>query len=163
MKSTIPRFNAQRMLMDYIEKLYLPAQEQRRALEANGAEKARNLAQWKHRVREAWSGVSIQLMLQPPAHIYYDEPIVLRVRAKLNGLQADDVRLECLLGREEDGAFDVRQHALLQATGEVDGEYTEFAIDLAPELSGLQYYRLRMYPCNDDLSHPFELGCMIWI
>ena len=94
MKSTIPRFNSQRMLMDYIGKLYLPAQEQRRALEANGAEKARNLAQWKHRVREAWSGVSIQLMLQPPAHIFYDEPIVLRVRAKLNGLQADDVRLD---------------------------------------------------------------------
>ena len=163
MKSTIPRFNSQRMLMDYIGKLYLPAQEQRRALEANGAEKARNLAQWKHRVREAWSGVSIQLMLQPPAHIFYDEPIVLRVRAKLNGLQADDVRLECLLGREEVGGFDVRQRALLQATGEVDGEYTEFAIDLPPELSGLQYYRLRMYPYNDDLSHPFELGCMIWI
>ena len=163
MKSTIPRFNAQRMLMDYIRKLYLPAQQQRRALEANGAEKARGLAQWKHRVREAWSGVSIQLMLQPPAHIYYDEPIVLRVRAKLNGLQAEDVRLECLLGREEAGAFNVKQHAVLQATGEVEGEHTEFAIDLPPEIAGLQYYKLRMYPYNEALSHPFELGCMIWI
>ena len=34
-------------------------------LETNGAEEARRLAQWKHRIREAWPGVSMQLMLQP--------------------------------------------------------------------------------------------------
>jgi starch phosphorylase len=32
-----------------------------------------------------------------------------------------------------------------------------------PEIAGLQYYKLRMYPYNESLSHPFELGCMIWI
>ena len=52
---------------------------------------------------------------------------------------------------------------MLQATGEVEGEHTEFAIDLPPEIAGLQYYKLRMYPYNAALSHPFELGCMIWI
>jgi starch phosphorylase len=163
MKSTIPRFNAQRMLMDYVQKLYAPAQSQRRKLEANGAQLARDLAAWKHRVREAWPGVSVQLMLQPPAHLYHDEEIVLHVRAKLNGLQAEDVRLECLFGREDaDGELDVRQRAEMPATG-VDGEYTEFAIELPPDIAGLQYYKLRMYPFNDALSHPLELGCMIWV
>jgi len=27
----------------------------------------------------------------------------------------------------------------------------------------LQYYKLRMYPYNDALCHPFEMGFMIWI
>ena len=92
MKSTIPRFNAQRMLMDYVRKLYWPARQQRRRMEANGAELERRLAAWKRRVRAAWPGVSVDLMLQPPAHLYCDEEICLRVRADLNGLEAGDVR-----------------------------------------------------------------------
>ncbi len=163
MKSTIPRFNSQRMVRDYVTKLYWPAREQRRRMEANGAELARSLAAWKQRVRAAWPGVIMQLMLQPPAHLYHDDKIDLRVRAELNGLQADDVRLECLLGSNDAaGEFVVSQKAELRATGG-DERYTEFGIDLVPEIAGLQYYKLRMYPCNEALSHPFELGCMIWI
>jgi starch phosphorylase len=167
MKSTIPRFNAQRMLRDYVKKLYWPAQEQRRKLQANGSELARGLAQWKQRVRDAWPGVNMQLMLQPPAQLYHDAEILLKVRADLNGLCGSDVKLECLLGRADaqgngDGDFEVVQVVELPATGE-DGNHTEFEIALAPEISGKQYYKLRMYPFNDVLSHPFELGCMIWI
>ena len=163
MKSTIPRFNAQRMLRDYVHMLYRPAQSQRRKLEANGMELARHLAEWKRRVRGAWPGVSMQLMVQPPAHLYHDDKILLRVRANLNGLEATDVKLECLFGREGlDGDIDVKQVAELSSIGG-DGDATEFEIDLAPEIPGLQYYKLRMYPFNDALSHPFELGCMIWV
>ena len=163
MKSTIPRFNSQRMLMDYVKKFYWPAQQQRRKLDANGAELARSLSAWKQRVRHAWPGVALELMLQPPAHLYHDDEIVLRVRARLNGLQAQDVQLECLLGREQPGGeLEVMQSAEIPAAG-ADGEYTEFAIGLKPEIAGLQYYKLRMYPYNEAMSHPFELGCMIWI
>ena len=101
--------------------------------------------------------------MQPPAHLHHDDQIMLRVRARLNGLHAGDVKLECLLGRElVSGEFQVQQTAQLPSTGEEDG-YTLFAIDLDPELAGLQYYKLRMYPYNDAQSHPFELGAMIWI
>ena len=46
---------------------YWPARQQRRRLEANGAQLARELAAWKHRARKAWSGVRMELMLMPPA------------------------------------------------------------------------------------------------
>ena len=163
MKSTIPRFNSQRMLRDYVQQLYLPAQNQRRKLEANGAEMARNLACWKQRVRDAWPGVHMQLMVQPPGHLYQDETILLRVQADLNGLAAGDVRLECQLGRGgADQAFEVLQRAAIPAI-QTQGEHTLFEIELRPEIAGLQSYKLRMYPYNEALSHPFELGCMIWI
>ena len=163
MKSTIPRFNAQRMLRDYVTKLYWPARQQRRKMEANGAELARSLAEWKQRVRHAWHGVSMQLMFQPPAHLYHDEKILLQVSAQLNGLQAADVKLECLFGSDDqDGEFQVAQRAELLAVGQ-DDAVTRFEIELEPDIPGLQYYKLRMYPYNDSLSHPFELGCMIWI
>jgi len=163
MKSTIPRFNSQRMLRDYVTKLYWPARQQRRKLEANGAEVARSLAAWKHRVRNAWPGVSMELMLMPPAHLYHDDKIELRVRAQLNGLQPGDVRLECLLGSQDAGGeFVVAQKVELEATGG-DAQFTDFGIEVTPEIAGLQYYKLRMYPFNEALSHPFEMGFMIWI
>jgi len=163
MKSIIPRFNAQRMLRDYVTRLYLPAQRQRRRLVADDSRLARSLADWKRRVREAWSGVSMELILQPPAHLYHDEMILLRVRANLNGLEAGDVRLECLLGRENpERGFEVRQSVQIPCVGESEG-YSRFEIEVAPEIAGLQCYKLRMYPYNELLSHPFELGCMIWI
>jgi starch phosphorylase len=151
------------MLRDYVTKLYWPARQQRRKMEANGAEVARKLADWKHRVRSAWPGVSMELMLQPPAHLFHDDKISLRVRAALNGLQAGDVRLECLLGtNDSDGEFVVAQKVELETVG-ADDNYTNFAIDTVPAIAGLQYYKLRMYPYNEALSHPFELGFMIWI
>ncbi len=163
MKSTIPRFNSQRMLMDYVRKLYWPAQRQRRKLEADGAALARELATWKKRVADAWPGVTLQLMLQPPAHLYHDEKILLRARADLNGLAAEDVKLECLFGRRPpDGAFELKQRTELKAVGQ-DDHYTTFEIEMDPEIAGLQYYKLRMYPYNEALAHPFETGCMIWI
>ena len=163
MKSTIPRFNAQRMLMDYVRKLYWPARQQRRRLEANGAELARQLAAWKKRVRAAWPGVTLDLMLQPPAHLYCDEDIYLRVRADLNGLEAADVKLECLLGKlGPGGEFEVLQRAELPAVG-TEERYTAFEIQVRPEVPGLQHYQLRMYPHHELLSHPFEMGNMIWV
>jgi starch phosphorylase len=163
MQTTIPRFNAQRMLMDYVRNLYTPARKQRRRLEADQARDACRLAEWKARVRQAWPGVSLHLMLQPPAHLYHDEKILLRVRADLNGLAPQDVRLECLLGRQNAaGEFRVLQRAELPAVGE-DGRFTEFSVELLPEIAGLQQYKLRLFPHNELMSHPFELGCMIWL
>jgi glycogen phosphorylase len=163
MKSTIPRFNAQRMVRDYVRDFYAPARDQRLKLDADNASRARELAAWKQRVRDAWPAVTVELMVQPSAHLYHDEQIPLRVRAHLNGLQAQDVKLECLIGRETDsGDFDVQQTAFLPPTGEEDG-YTVFSIDLDPQLAGLQYYKLRLYPHNEAQSHRFELGAMIWI
>jgi starch phosphorylase len=162
MKSTIARFNAQRMLMDYVLKLYGPAQSQRRKLEANGAAPACDLARWKHRVAQCWPGVAMELLVQPASSLYVDEKIVLRVRARLNGLTGQDVRLECLLGERHGEQLQVVQTAALQVTAEND-ETTDFMLELIPEIAGLQHYQLRLYPCNEALSHPFETGLMIWI
>jgi starch phosphorylase len=151
------------MLRDYVTRLYHPAQSQRRKLEANGGDQARQLADWKRHVRSAWPGVRMELMLQSPAHLHYDDKIRLHVRAHLNGLRAQDVKLECLFGRDPDQEeTGILQVAHLECVGG-ENDSTEFEAEVTPEVAGMQYYRLRMYPCNEAMSHPFELGCMIWI
>ncbi len=162
MKTTIPHFNAQRMVMDYAQRLYAPAQQRHRELAADQAAPAAALARWKAHVRDCWPGVTIDLMVQPPGSLYADETILLRVRAHLNGLTKDDVTLECLLGHRDGESLEVLQTARLNPVQQ-DGDATLFELELSPEIPGLQHYKLRLYPSNDALSHRFETGCMLWI
>ncbi|ONF44114.1 alpha-glucan phosphorylase [Marinobacter lutaoensis] len=163
MKTITPRFNSQRMVMDYVERYYEPASAQGdRLLADNGAE-ARELAEWKARVRQAWSGVSLKVVGCVEELCRSDGSIALRVEADLNGLNAGDVRVECLVTPECTGSHDSPgpDRFLLTKASEQDGR-TVFETEVAPPYPGLQTLRLRMYPYHPALTHLFEMGCMLW-
>lgn len=163
MKSMMPRFNAMRMVRDYVQKFYLPAMQQHAKMLADDNAGAQQLAAWKRLVRECWPDVGVRLAETPPAQRFHGEPLPVRVLATLNGLDASDVVVECLLGKEEkDGRFFPLQRHALRAAG-TEGEETEFFADVRSDLPGLQYYKLRMYPHHPLLAHPFETGCMVWV
>ena len=163
MKSLIPRYNAQRMVMDYVMKLYGPANWQRRALGENGGAPARALAEWKARVSAAWPGVSVRFVDTPAEVLAAGDSLQLAVAVHLNGLEPEDLVVECLSGREGPEGFMVEQRTALKPTEDrVDGAVV-FHVDLLPPLTGLQQYQLRAYPYQATLSHPFETGRMLWL
>ncbi|MDX1593752.1 MAG: DUF3417 domain-containing protein, partial [Gammaproteobacteria bacterium] len=163
MKSLIPRFNAQRMVMDYVMKLYGPANWQRRALGADEGAPTRALAEWKARVANAWPSVRLHLVAPPADVVASGETLSLVVGVELAGLSPEDVVVECLTGSEGAEGFAVAQRTALKATGERDGEAVVYRVDLLPPLTGLQQFQLRAYPYHPDLGHPFETGRMLWL
>jgi starch phosphorylase len=165
MKSLIPHYNAQRMVVDYIRKFYGPARNQYKRLARDHAAPAKEVAQWKRKVRELWAGVTMRLTNEVATEIKYDETLFLRVSVGLNRLSQDDIVVECLLGTEDDeGDFTINNRYYLDPekhqTG--DGEVS-FSMALQPEECGLQIFKVRMYPFHPLLSHSFEMGCMIWL
>ncbi|HEY5791102.1 MAG TPA: alpha-glucan family phosphorylase, partial [Gammaproteobacteria bacterium] len=163
MKSLIPRFNAQRMVMDYVMKLYGPANWQRKALAEAEAAAARELAEWKARVRAAWPGVGLRLVGSPPEALPAGAKLPLAVAVTLNGLAPEDVVVEYLGGSERGEELSVHARTPLKPGGERDGDAVLYRVELEPPLPGLQHYRLRAYPYHRGLSHPFETGCMLWV
>ncbi|MHB8454792.1 MAG: alpha-glucan family phosphorylase [Acidiferrobacterales bacterium] len=164
MKSLLPRFNAERMVMDYIRNYYGRARKQRLILAANGFARAKDVAQWKKRVAASWPMVTMRRLDDAPTEIRSGTVLDIRVAAHLNGLGADDVLVECMVETQsEDGEF-VKRHSHIFTPGATDtaGE-TLFRLDLKPHLAGLQFYRIRMFPFHPSLAHRFETGCMIWI
>ena len=165
MKAILPQFNAQRMVMDYVRQFYGRAAVQSRKLRENNGKPAQDLAHWKLKVSQVWGGVSIQTTGDIPACIKAGDQLPLRVAVNLNGLSADDVRVECLAGTQDELGHLVVDHTyLFGSTGEKDNNGADmFELDMLPELAGLQYYKIRIYPYHPNLSHPFECGQMLWV
>jgi starch phosphorylase len=163
MQTILPRHSADRMLEDYIRQYYVPAIAHGRHLAADGGARARELTQWKAAVRGAWDGVRMQRLGEVPARIMVDAPLDLRVRVELNGLAAEHVRLECVLGEEDTfGRFHRRTCYPLQAVG-TDGNATVFALQEPMSEAGLYSYEVRLFPFHPALAHPFETGRMLWL
>jgi starch phosphorylase len=112
--------------------------------------------------------VRLRFASEPPATIRTGDPLPLEVAARLNGLDASDVAVECLAGRESDvnGFVPVSSITLEPKGQEAEGE-TIFATDLRGcsdlPLEGLRQFRVRIYPFHPLLAHRFECGCMIWL
>jgi starch phosphorylase len=164
MKSCIPHFNAQRMLRDYIRNYYAPASRQARALGADGLKGAHELAVWKEKVNRYWDEVSLRRIDNQSDSIMSGDSLNIEVAVQLGKLTADDVILECVFGTEnEHGIFSACKHVRFDTTGTSAAGEALFNIKLVPPLSGLQFYKMRLYPFHHLLSHPFETGRMIWL
>ncbi|MDH5301095.1 MAG: alpha-glucan family phosphorylase [Gammaproteobacteria bacterium] len=165
MKSLIPRFNSERMVMDYVSKLYSKAAKQGRRLAESGGEPATNLAQWKQGVNEAWPKVTIRRLddLQHTS-ILAGETLNIQVALNLAGLQPKDVIIECLIETQDSlHHYHLQECHRFSATNIRQHEETIFQLSLSPSLSGLQSYRIRAYPYHQHLSHRFETGKLLWI
>ncbi len=164
MKSIIPRFNAQRMVMDYIRNYYSLARKQRLVMAGNNFARAREVSAWRKKVALAWPRVSLRLLDQVSNVLQAGDLLSLSVAAQLNGLTQEDVLVECLIGTEgEDGSF-IRHdaHVFTPTDKNEHGEHT-FRLDLSPRLAGLQFYQIRMFAFHPNLSHRYEAGLMIWL
>ena len=60
MASILPRFNATRMVSEYVAKFYAPASRHGRHFAQRDYAAATALAAWKARVRAAWAGVRLR-------------------------------------------------------------------------------------------------------
>jgi len=161
MKTLIPRFNAQRMLQDYLREAYAPAIRRGREFAENNAARAAELAQWKRKVRHGWGGVRARAD-PAPAILPHGERLHLRVHVHLNGLAPEDIAVECVQGRRnalDDFEPSIATRFRPGVRHDADAVYE---LDLEP-MTGLQHFRLRVYPSHAALIHPFELGSMIWL
>jgi starch phosphorylase len=164
MKSIIPRFNAQRMVMDYLRGFYAPARDQYKHLLQDDLAPARDLARWKRKIREHWGGVRMRLVDPVATQIRYNQSLPIRVGAFLNGLTPQDVVVECLVSMSDgDAGTHVRHRLFLEPDGQSGPEETVFFAELQPKLSGLQRFKIRMYPYQPSLAHNLEMGYMIWL
>ena len=163
MKSCIPRFNAQRMVVDYVSRFYAAARNQSIRFSKDNANPARELAAWKTKIQNSWSQVTINRIDTPLEQVGNTESLPIRISTYLDGLDPSDVTVECLVGNLcKSNQFSITQRFNFEYTGKQDDQHM-FELDLKPDAAGLNHYKIRIYPYHELLSHPFELGFMLWV
>ncbi len=164
MKRAIPAFNAERMVLEYLEDFYRPAMQLARTLGAEHGMRARLLGDWKQRVTAAWPHVRGRVVGDTPRITTAGQPLKMNVVLDLNRLAPEDVVVECVIYSGDDATCDKIPHQTLVLTPEMgEGQGHLYGLVFTPDFSGRHYYRLRMYPYHPDLAHPFELGLMTWL
>jgi starch phosphorylase len=159
-----PELSADRMVREYVERLYCPAAAAEAVLSAQHAEAARALAAWKARVRAAWPSVRVEHVesggvAEVPQ---VGDELHLRAHIGLGELTAEDVAVEVVYGRStgSDELSDVERLQLQaepaeQSTGDGARLFTG-TVQLGR--AGGFGYTVRVVPAHPLLSGAAEMG-----
>lgn len=155
-----------RMVREYVERLYVPAAAHDVALRADGFAEAKELAAFVTRVKDAWGRVSIASVDSSgiPQQAQAGDTLEVRADVRLDGLSTDDVAVELAYGRtDEDDALagDHSVHRLSPAGPPVEG-ITTFTGSLPLTVTGTFGYTVRVVPSHPQLVSPVELGLVTY-
>jgi len=159
----LPQYNSARMVTEYLRKFYLPASQQGRRYADNGFALARDMAAWKSRVHHSWRSVNIRRIDEAKRRIQFGEGVRIEVAMQLDGLAPDDVIVELVLRDHPRKRSELEQLRFTHDGTRTDRGEHRFVLELQPELCGRLDYSIRAYPHHAMLTHPFELGLMIWV
>ncbi|WP_343239475.1 alpha-glucan family phosphorylase [Streptomyces sp. SID7909] len=157
-----PKVLADRMVAEYVERLYAPAALAQRSLDVP---RARELAGWKAKVRAAWPRVAVDHVeaVTPTASGTTAElgsTLALRVRVSLGALAPDDVEVQAVAGRVDsaDAITEAQVFPLKPAGGQdLEGHWL-YEGPLALDRTGPYGYTVRVLPAHRLLASGAELG-----
>ncbi|MFD5112484.1 alpha-glucan family phosphorylase [Streptomyces sp. NPDC058220] len=157
-----PKLLADRMVREYVERLYAPAAHAHRLLDTGTATE---LAAWKDRTRALWPRVSVDHAEAVAATAVgstaeLGSTLSLRVRIGLGELDPDDVEVQAVAGRvgSDDAIVDARSFPLKPAGGpDIEGRWM-YEGPLALDRTGPYGYTVRVLPAHPLLATSADLG-----
>ncbi|MGA2172381.1 MAG: alpha-glucan family phosphorylase [Sedimentisphaerales bacterium] len=172
-----PLFNTRRMVMEYAQKCYLPAQSKWDYLTADNMSRAKSLATWKANAQMAWADVAIKDVKvelgngEGAAELDARNPQLkvgskLKVSAlvKLGRLKPDDVSVELYHG-PLDSRGNITDGAVIKMEqGNEKSQDSEYWFSgLAPCCaSGRRGITVRVVPKHPDITNSYDLGLILW-
>ncbi len=119
MATLIPRFNASRMVRDYLVRFYKPAAALLEKLQKDRFQGARTLGAFRRKIQAAWDGVKVEDMVCATG----DEPRVgdrvrVEVTLRLGEISPSEVAVTLVYGpMAPDGSFRKKEIAPLSPSG----------------------------------------------
>jgi len=163
LRSLGPLVQADRMVGDYVTRLYAPAARASRALAADDNGTARRLAAWKARVRQAWSGVRIEHVEADGAEPSLGAVLDVRVTTSLGHLSAEDVCVEVVYGRlGDDDELVEPSYVTLAADDSAQAPHTRFSGSVELGQPGPFGYTVRVLPSHPLLASRADLGLVAY-
>jgi starch phosphorylase len=153
-----PQFNAQRMIQEYMHRLYEPAFHAAKSFSDADYKAAREMAKWHQGVRECWQRVGfVSVGPKPESLLTSGQGIQMKVSVELDKLKPTDVRVQALVGLvSPDGDLTKTEVVDLKSTAS-QGTVHTFECSYIPRHTGRLGYALRISP--NHYTNPLTRPC----
>lgn len=165
-RSVTPVFNTHRMVQEYTERLYTPAERAYEEFAADNCRAATELSRWKAQMRNDWPQVQIydvQIRNADRHNILVGESLQVSAKLHLGSVDPKHVRVEAYHGEIEiDGVRNPAATVLREERhAEGLGNYVyEGAVPAAE--SGTYGFSVRVVPTHPHLMQAHELRLITW-
>ncbi len=163
-RSICPVFNTNRMVQQYTEKFYLPADQLFGHLVAGRAAAATALSQWKQRLRQQWRQVRVRRVeVQNPGVVKAGQNVTIFAIVELGDIPSEHTRVEIYHGAL--GAAgeiqEPRTHAMVLGTVLESGVY-QYVGEINAISCGQQGFAVRVLPNHPEIDLRLEPGWICW-
>ena len=163
MRAIGPQFNTNRMVREYMDKMYLTSLMQYRVIGEEDFKRAKDLAQWKERVKRIWHKISIaEVNIEKHNHLKVGDGVTVHAMIDLGELTPQEVFVDLWYGAlNAKGEIEEPRLALMKASGK-KGSRTEYIGTVTLETSGRLGHTIRILPKNEDIDNPNRTGLVVW-
>jgi starch phosphorylase len=158
-----PQFSTSRMVQEYSEKFYMPSAMRSGRLYANGLERARNVIQWRDRIKENWRSVRVHFVTDTASTAnVIGERFLIHAEIELGVLGPLDVKVQAVLGKVGPARELLHSRVENLSLKSSQGARHIFEGEVEFDAAGYQGYTVRVVPSNEDMSIPNELNLVTW-
>jgi starch phosphorylase len=161
LKTLGPKVLADRMVREYVQRLYAPAGASSKRMSADNFAAAREVADWRAEVVTKWPAVAVlhvDSQLSGSGDAQVGDKLTLRAEVALGGLPPQDVEVAAVYGAvDPDDRLTQIETVPLHEVGSTDGT-TRFEGEVHLEHTGGFGYTVRVLPKHPLLASPAELG-----
>jgi starch phosphorylase len=156
MAELTPRFSTNRMLFEYVDRLYAPAAQSYRRRAQDGVKEASLLVQWRDSLNGHWPRLRFgRLDVQKDGEDY-----VMTVAAYLDEIDAKAVQVQLYAEAEENGKPEIY---IMEAAEALAGSQNGWMYRArVPARRPAEYYTPRMVPYMDGVAVPLETAQILW-
>jgi len=165
MTQICPIFNTNRMVREYTERYYIPAQKKYQLFIEKDQKRTKELIKWKSHIISNWPKIQfVKIYENGPSQHQVGTKIDIKAQVFLGDLKPKDICVEIYHGyvntnnKITNGVIEAMECTELNKDESV---YT-FIGSFPCRTSGLYGYTVRIIPKNENLIYPHETGLILW-
>ena len=159
-----PMFNSNRMLQEYTEEMYIPAQLSTKKMFAHNFKKAKELTVWKQLMKQEWSSMRfLNVETSDVTSLNVAGSLKVEAEVYLGKIQPEHVDVQVYFGKL-DSKNNINEGELLsmELLKKNDSDKYVFKTNIENFKSGNNGFTLRIIPKHDSLANPFDDGLIYW-
>jgi len=165
-RSLAPVYNTERMMLDYLKKMYEPAARRGKRMVEEVFALAKEIAEWKSKVAMRFSSLKLgEVIVQgiQGDSISVGEKLKVLVRIAPGRMETKEIYVEFLIGEKGPAGFSRPPERLpLELMEEGRDGILTYGLTYEVKMNGPYQYGIRIMPYHPELDSLLETGLVIW-